>query len=68
MIGNNKRLKQYSAMAGYLFAIGTPLSGQVIYVDVDPDIALDAEFDEGYETEYFDVNGDGVNDFKIKSL
>ncbi len=66
MIGNNKRLKQYSALAGYILAIGTPLSGQVIYVDVDPDIALDVEFDEGTDNEYFDVNGDGVNDFEVE--
>lgn len=66
MIGNNKRLKQYSALAGYILAIGTPLSGQVIYVDVDPDIALDVEFDEGTDNEYFDVNGDGLNDFEVE--
>ena len=61
-----KSLKQYSSMAACILAAGSPMSGQVIYVDVDPDIAVDVEFDEGSDNEYFDVDGDGINDFEVE--
>jgi len=56
-----RKIKQYSALAGTLVAAGN-ISGQSIkYTDVDPDFVSDTSNTEGY----IDLNQDGTTDFVI---
>jgi hypothetical protein len=58
-----RKIKQYSALAGTLVAAGN-ISGQSItYTDVDPDFVSDTSNTEGY----IDLNQDGTSDFVITS-
>lgn len=58
-----KQITSYTAAAGLgAFAFGEAASAAVIYVDV-PDIIVNESDPTGG---YFDMNGDGVNDFRFR--
>lgn len=54
-----KKLLTYSAGSSAYILIATPLQGQIIYRDVDPDLLVDS-----VDT-YLDLNLDGADDFKF---
>src|SRR5690349_12129145 len=58
-----KRLKQYSAFAGSIFAFANISNAQVVYKDLDPDLEFDAVNPFPGDVLPFDFNNDGNIDF-----
>ncbi len=57
----NKKLKSYSLFAGATLIAGTVATGQVVYVDINPDVVLDA----AGEDFFLDIDADGEADFRF---
>lgn len=56
------KLTQYSVLASGLLAMTQPAPAQVVYTDLDPDILLFESMWDPNETEYLDLNFDGIID------
>lgn len=57
----SKKLFAYSVFANAAALAGNMLHGQVVYVDIEPDIILDSNGEEYL----LDIDGDGINDFRF---
>ncbi len=57
----SKKLLAYSVFANAAALAGNMLHGQIVYVDIEPDIILDANGEEYL----LDIDGDGINDFRF---
>jgi hypothetical protein len=70
------KLAAYSSAAATLIALSNIASSQIVYTDIDPDSVFIADPDtlinvlpdiyDGYHLKNFDVDGDGINDFRLK--
>lgn len=55
-----QKLKNYTALAGAMTAVGAGADAQIIYTDINPDAVVNPS-----QIVNIDINGDNVNDFQL---